>query len=52
MNENHARIVLVSEPEAAAVHCLKVFKETAHSLKVSQLYINGRLHFGSDILRR
>ena len=40
MDESYAKITLVSEPEAAVVHCLKVFKETAHSLKVFQLYIS------------
>jgi len=34
MNEAHVRIKTVSEPEAAAVHCLKTFEATKHSLKV------------------
>ena len=51
LDENYAKIVLVSEPEAAAVHCLKVFKETENSLKVCQLKINSCIHFGFDKLR-
>ena len=40
MDESYSKIELVSEPEAAAVHCLKTFKDTADSLKVRQLHIN------------
>ena len=34
MNESHMRIKTVSEPEAAAIHCLKTFNATKDSLKV------------------
>ena len=48
MDENYAKIALVSEPKAAVSYCLKVFKETAHSLEVCQPYIDSRI-IGFDI---
>jgi len=42
MNESHVRIKTVSEPEAAAVHCLKTFHETKDSLKVHNLFYLSR----------
>jgi len=39
MDESHAKIQLVSEPEAAAIHCLRSFKETQDSLQVGDVYV-------------
>ncbi|KAF8453881.1 hypothetical protein BDZ91DRAFT_786649 [Kalaharituber pfeilii] len=39
LDESHARIKLVSEPEAAAIHCLETFKETNNSLQVGDVYV-------------
>ena len=35
LGEGSSDIRLISEPEAAAVHCLRTFQETKHCLKVS-----------------
>lgn len=39
MSESPVRIKTVSEPEAAAVHCLKTFEATKDSLKVGDVYV-------------
>ncbi|KAF8423928.1 hypothetical protein EV426DRAFT_563193 [Tirmania nivea] len=39
MDESLVKIKTVSEPEAAAVHCLKTFNSTKDSLKVGDVYV-------------
>ncbi|KAF8448441.1 hypothetical protein BGX38DRAFT_1142745 [Terfezia claveryi] len=39
MSESHVKIKTVSEPEAAAIHCLKTFHETEDCLKVGDVYV-------------
>lgn len=39
MSESHVKIKTVSEPEAAAIHCLKTFHHTEDSLKVGDVYV-------------
>lgn len=39
MGKNGSRIRLVTEPEAAAIHCLKSFQETENCLKVGNIYV-------------
>lgn len=39
MNESYVKIKTVSEPEAAAVHCLKIYNQSRDSLKPGDVYV-------------
>ncbi|KAI5807830.1 hypothetical protein DFH27DRAFT_284629 [Peziza echinospora] len=39
MNEKNSDIRVISEPEAAAVHCLKNYQDTENCLKVGDIYV-------------